>query len=96
MSEEQIRKQTTGLVIRRAREEIKHEDQEKQTVSTQQTRETAEEIACDEGIVIPLNLPEFRRVDQHWHEDGSLNLTIMARSLPRMVPSLPGPLPAVP
>lgn len=45
---------------------------------SQHTKESVVEIVCQEGIVIPLNLPEFRLVSQQWHEDGSLSLKVIA------------------
>jgi transposase len=47
-------------------------------LSSQHTKESVGEIVCQEGIVIPLNLPEFRLVSQQWHEDGSLSLKVIA------------------
>jgi transposase len=45
---------------------------------SQHTKESVAEIVCHEGIVIPLNLPEFHLLSQQWHEDGSLSLKVIA------------------
>lgn len=45
----------------------------------QQSKEPVETIACQEGIVMPLNLLEFSLVSQEWHEDGSVSLVVRAR-----------------
>jgi transposase len=45
---------------------------------SQHTKESVEEIVSQEGMVIPLNLPEFRLVAQEQHADGSLSLKVIA------------------
>ncbi len=44
---------------------------------SQHSREQGEEIAL-EGIVVPLDLPEFRVVTQEGHPDGSLRVRVIA------------------
>lgn len=46
----------------------------------QHTKERVEEIVSQEGIVIPLNLPEFRLLAQEQQEDGSLSVKVIART----------------
>jgi len=43
-------------------------------------------LTCCEGIVVPLNLPEFRLLTQEWHEDGTVSLKVMARSETALCP----------
>jgi transposase len=50
------------------------------SLAPQHIKERVCEIVREEGIVIPLNLPEFRLLAQDQHEDGSLSLTVMART----------------
>jgi transposase len=46
----------------------------------QHPKERVEEIACKEGMVIPWNLPEFRLLAHEQHADGSLSLTVRAKT----------------
>jgi len=46
----------------------------------QHNRSDAEEIAPEAGIVVPLDLPEFRVLDQHCSEDGTLRIQVMAKT----------------
>ena len=43
------------------------------------TKEDVEEIVSEEGIVIPLSLPEFRLLAQEQQKDGSLSVKVMAK-----------------
>ncbi len=45
----------------------------------QDTREDAEAKVPEEGIVVPLDLPEFRVVAQEWQADGSLSVQVIAK-----------------
>lgn len=46
---------------------------------SQHTRAVEKEIAFEEGIVVPLDLPEFRVVEQRVHPEGILKVTIIAK-----------------
>lgn len=53
---------------------------------SQHTREEKEREAFGEGIFVPLNLPEFQVLGQVWNQDGSLKITVMAKSETAMCP----------
>ncbi len=53
---------------------------------SQDTREDAEETAPDMGIVVPLDLPEFRVVEQTSHPDGSLRVKVIAKRAGALCP----------
>jgi transposase len=45
----------------------------------QHTKDQSKEIASCDGIMIPLDLSEFRVVSQDWQADGSLQVTVIAK-----------------
>jgi transposase len=47
---------------------------------SQHTREDEEEEVFREGILIPLDLPEFQVLGQEWNQDGSLSIRVLAKS----------------
>jgi transposase len=47
---------------------------------SQHTREVEKEIVCEDQIVVPLDLPEFRVVEQRVHPEGILRVTVIAKS----------------
>jgi transposase len=52
----------------------------------QHIREDEEEKACGEGIILPLDLPEFRVMGQAWNPDGSLSVYVIAKQETAMCP----------
>lgn len=55
------------------------QDQEKQPLPRQNTKDQSQEIASRDSIVIPLDLSEFRVVSQEWQVDGSLKVTVIGK-----------------
>ncbi|GHO63865.1 ISL3 family transposase [Ktedonobacter sp. SOSP1-52] len=49
-------------------------------MSRHHTKEQTEEIAVDAGILVPLDLPEFCVLKQEWSGDGSLCVTLIAKT----------------
>ena len=52
--------------------------QGEQNLPSQDTKEREKERAIEEGIVVPLDLPEFRVVEQSWQPSGILRIKVIA------------------
>ncbi|GER86261.1 ISL3 family transposase [Dictyobacter vulcani] len=52
----------------------------------QHTKEYDKGKALEEGILIPLDLPEFQVVSQTWHHDGSVSVRVIAKQQTAICP----------
>lgn len=83
-------KQGKGLSLVERGFETKRQDQEKQALFRHHTKEQTEEIAVHEGILVPLDLPEFCILKQAWSTDGSLCVTLIAKTETALCPRCQG------
>lgn len=59
-------------------------------MSDQYTKSNAEEVALNAGIMVPLDLPEFRVLEQHCSVDGTINVQVIAKTSSMTCPHCQG------